>query len=440
MLAGDFMLIEPHVLKGFRDFLPSKAQKRKQLKRILEDTFESFGFMPIDTPVLEYKKVLLGKGGGETDKQIYEFTDRGKREVAMRFDLTVPFARYMAAHAGELYLPFKRYHIDKVWRGENTQKGRYREFVQCDFDIVGTDNSSADFEILLLMYRSFANIGISGITIRLAHRGIFNNFLKEIGAAEKSIEIMRGVDKLGKIGKKKVQDILEESITTEQAEQIISFIEPEKNFMETLQKITALSGGPSGGTERLNEIYSFITRLGIEDSFILDPSITRGLDYYTGIVFETFLNDLPSIGSVCSGGRYNNLASLYTKQELPGVGSSIGLDRLMTGLEELGIVTGKETGPDIIILCMNKADEKEYHFLAEKFRKEGFSCEVFFTEKKLSAQFSYAEKKKISIAVFYGEDEIKAGKITIKNLQTRENWQMVSFEEALHTCKTIKGV
>ncbi len=431
------MLIEPQVLKGFRDFLPLKASRRLRLKRILEDTFESFGFMPIDTPVLEYKKVLLGKGGGETDKQIYEFKDKGKRDVAMRFDFTVPFARFMAAHLNELYLPFKRYHIDKVWRGENTQKGRYREFVQCDFDIVGTDNSSADFEILLLMYRSLSNLGVQGITIHLAHRGIFNRFLEKIGAAKESVEIMRNVDKLGKIGEAKVKSLLNEIITHDQTEQVLDYIKPEMTFLETLKKITMLSGGTSPESERLKEIYSFITYLDLQDTFLLDPSITRGLDYYTGIVFETFLDDLPSIGSVCSGGRYNNLASLYTKQQLPGVGSSIGLDRLMAGLEEIGLFAEDNSGTDIVILCMDEKDENEYHLLAERFRKERFSCELYFSKKKLSAQFAYAERKRIPIAVFYGTDEIRAGKLTIKNLKNRENISMISFEEAVKTCRNI---
>ncbi len=431
------MLIEPQILKGFRDFLPSKALKRHHLQRVLEDTFESFGFVPIDTPVLEYKKVLLGKGGGETDKQIYDFTDRGGREVAMRFDLTVPFARFLAAHVQELPLPFKRYHIDKVWRGENTQKGRYREFVQCDFDIVGIDNSSADFEILLLMYRSFTNLGISDITIRLSHRGIFNSFLENIDARDKSLEIMRRVDKRDKIGTRQVQRLLEEIVTEEQAEKIMEYIAPEASFLQTLDKITRLSGGVSPDTKRLREIFDYITALHLEKIFHLDPSITRGLDYYTGIVFETFLNDLPSLGSVCSGGRYNNLASIYTTRELPGVGSSIGLDRLMAGLEELGTFAEESPGTDIIILCMNETDEIEYHKLAERFRKEGCSCELYFSRKKLPAQFAYAEKKKIPMAVFYGEDELKEGKITVKNLETRESWKMISFSEAVTLCKTM---
>lgn len=261
------MIIEPLILKGFRDSLPQKALERKKLIHTLEDTFESFGFLPIDTPVLEYKRVLLGKGGGETDKQIYEFVDKGKREVAMRFDLTVPFARFMAAHYNELYIPFKRYHIDKVWRGENTQRGRYREFIQCDFDIVGIDSSSADFEILLLMYSSFKNLGIENITIRLSHRGIFNRFLKKLGVHEHSVEIMRGVDKIAKLGRDKVLGILTDFLSMKNAAGILEYIEPEKTFSETLNKITLLAGGKADDTERLEEIYSYISHLGMEESF-----------------------------------------------------------------------------------------------------------------------------------------------------------------------------
>lgn len=431
------MIIEPLILKGFRDSLPQKALERKKLIHTLEDTFESFGFLPIDTPVLEYKRVLLGKGGGETDKQIYEFVDKGKREVAMRFDLTVPFARFMAAHYNELYIPFKRYHIDKVWRGENTQRGRYREFIQCDFDIVGIDSSSADFEILLLMYSSFKNLGIENITIRLSHRGIFNRFLKKLGVHEHSVEIMRGVDKIAKLGRDKVLGILTDFLSMKNAAGILEYIEPEKTFSETLNKITLLAGGKADDTERLEEIYSYISHLGMEESFLLDPSITRGLDYYTGIVYETFLNDLPGIGSVCSGGRYNNLASLYTKQELPGVGSSIGLDRLMAAIEELGGTRTESGSTDIIIACLDKNDFREYYRIAGLFRDMGFKTEVFLSKKKLSAQFAFAEKKKIPIMIICGEDELSQKKYSVRDLSSRENYSLLTMKEAEDRCRSI---
>lgn len=432
------MLIEPRVLKGFRDFLPEKEIQRKKIIRILEETFENFGFQPIDTPVLEYRDVLLGKGGGETDKQLYSFKDNGKRDVAMRFDLTVPFARFMAANLNELILPFKRFHINKVWRGENTQRGRYREFIQCDFDIVGVDNSSADFEILQLMHNSFKAIGVKNISFKISHRGIFNNFLKELDALDKSEAIMRIVDKIGKIGKEKVLGSLEELISSDSAKKILNYIEPESNFTDTLVKITALSGGKSEATERLSDIFNYLKEIGIEDLFILDPSITRGLDYYTGIVYETFLDDLPGLGSVCSGGRYNNLASIYTKKELPGVGSSIGLDRLMAGLEELGLLNKKTEGTDVIILNIKSSSIAHNHFLASVVRDSNLSCEVYLENKKMGNQFSFAEKKGIGFAIICGKEEQEINTVNLKNISTRENYNKISIEEAIKIISKTK--
>jgi len=429
------MLIEPRVLKGFRDFLPEKEMQRKKIISILEKTFGNFGFQPIDTPVLEYRDVLLGKGGGETDKQLYSFKDNGKRDVAMRFDLTIPFARFMAAHLNELTLPFKRFHIDKVWRGENTQRGRYREFIQCDFDIVGVDNTSADFEILQLMYRSFITIGVKNISFKISHRGIFNNFLKELDALDKSEAIMRIVDKIGKIGKEKVFNLLQELIGSESSTKILDYIEPESSFTKTLDKITVFSGGKSEATERLSEIYICLKEVGIEDLFILDPSITRGLDYYTGIVYETFLDDLPGLGSVCSGGRYNNLASVYTKKNLPGVGSSIGLDRLMAGLEELGVLRKKIEGTDAIIMNIENSSVAYNHYLASILRDSDLSCEVYLENKKLGNQFGFAEKKGIHFAIICGEDEKNSNTVNLKNISTRENFNEITINDAIKIIK-----
>lgn len=425
------MLIEPKVLKGFRDFLPGKEIQRKKIIKILEETFGSFGFQPIDTPVLEYRDVLLGKGGGETDKQLYSFKDNGKRDVAMRFDLTVPFARFMAAHLNELILPFKRFHIDKVWRGENTQRGRYREFIQCDFDIVGVDNSSADFEILQMMHKSFLAMGVKNISFKISHRGIFNNFLNEIDAQDKSEEIMRIVDKIGKIGREKVFNSLKELVSTESADKILDYIVPEDSFSKTLDKITVLSGGKSEATDRLSDIFKYLHEIGIDDLFQLDPSITRGLDYYTGIVYETLLTDLPGLGSVCSGGRYNDLASIYTKKELPGVGSSIGLDRLMAGLEELGILNEKTEGSNVLVLNIEGSSIAHNHSIASKIRDSQLSCEVYLENKKLGNQFIFAEKKGIPFAIICGPDEQETNTVNLKNISTRENFNKITIEEAI---------
>ena len=424
-------MIEPKVLKGFRDFLPEQEIERRELMTRLEETYKSFGFVPIDTPVLEYTDVLLGKGGGETDKQVYHFKDHGKRDVAMRFDLTVPFARYMAAHRHELYLPFKRYHINKVWRGENTQKGRYREFVQCDFDIVGVDSASSDFEILLMMRASMANLGVEKCTVHFSHRGIFNRFLENLGLMDLSVEILRTVDKLAKIGRDEVITLLTDLADGDRAEKIVSFIEVKDSFESTLANMAELAGGASEDTERLEKIWGAIRDMGLEDGFVLNPSITRGLDYYTGLVYETFLDELPSIGSVCSGGRYNNLAGLYTKEELPGVGASVGLDRLLAALEELGQSTRKKSHSKVMIFQMDENLMGHYHYLAGKIRGAGFSCEVYPIYKKMGAQFKFAEQKEIPFGLICGSEEKAAGRVNLKNLATRDNYEGISLEEAV---------
>ncbi|ADK81030.1 histidine--tRNA ligase [Sediminispirochaeta smaragdinae] len=431
------MIIEPRVLKGFRDFLPDQASRRIAIMHTLEQVFLGYGFVPIDTPVLEYREVLLGKGGGETDKQVYAFTDQGGREVAMRFDLTVPFARFMASHINELSLPFKRYHIDKVWRGENTQKGRYREFVQCDFDIVGIDALSADLEILLMMRSAFTALGIDNVSFKVNHRGLFNRFLDTIEVASHSAAILRIVDKLAKIGEKEVREQLASEIGSQTAEKVLDYIQAKGSFLEAVEKLEELAGGSCEESNRLREIYRALEEASVADSFILDPSITRGLDYYTGIVYETFLNDLPQIGSVCSGGRYNNLASLYTKQQLPGVGSSIGLDRLVAALEELGKAGGSTSAPAVAIFNIDESLSGYYHMLAGKVRKAGLSCEVQLQSQKLGKQFAWAEKRGIRMALICGGDEKNAGKVSVKNLATRESRNMIDIKEAIDWCRMV---
>lgn len=428
-MASD--IIKPRVLKGFRDTLPDSEIQRKHIISLLEKTFELYGFLPIDTPVLEYTEVLLGKGGGETDKQVYQFKDHGDRDVAMRFDLTVPFARYMAQHRTELYLPFKRYHIDKVWRGENTQRGRYREFMQCDFDIVGVDSLSADFEILLLMKTAVQAIDIGGFTVHLSNRELFNRFLVYLGIEKHSVEILRTIDKVGKIGEEKVLAILGEFIPEDLGSKILSFVRMEEDDFATLDKCRELSGGPSGESEYINKLFEQFRELGISEFYRFDPSITRGLDYYTGVVFETFLTDCPEIGSVCSGGRYNNLASLYTKEELPGVGASIGLDRILSALENAGAEEDRGIPVTLLLLCLDESLFPHYHKLAEGFRREGIACEVYPTQRKLAQQFQFAEKKGIPFGLICGEDEYKNNTVNVKNLKTRESYDGISFDKAV---------
>ncbi len=424
-------IIEPRVLKGFRDFLPHTEIKRKEIQRILEHSFEGFGFVPIDTPALEYRDVLLGKGGGETDKQVYAFQDHGKRNVTLRFDLTVPFARFMAAHRNELYLPFKRYHISKVWRGENTQRGRYREFTQCDFDIVGPDTAAADFEIIFMMYSSMKALGVDKFRIHLSHRGIFNTFLANHQLEKYNTEILRAVDKIAKIGRDEVKKLLIPVTGNDKTDAILDFIKAEDNWEMTLKKLTALAGGENDHTLRVKQLFTLAGETGIADSLFFDPSITRGLDYYTGVVYETFLDELPKIGSVCSGGRYNNLAGLYTKEELPGVGSSIGLDRLMAALEELGQVSSRKAYTKVLILNMDEKLMGHYFSLAEKLRSADISAELYLEKKKMKNQFSFAEKKEIPFALICGEDEYRNGKLSLKNLMSRESHNDLTIEDAL---------
>ena len=429
-------IIEPRVLKGFRDFLPAMEIPKKAIISKLETHFSSYGFVPIDTPVLEYTEVLLGKGGGETDKQIFHFKDNGEREVALRFDLTVPFARFLAQHQSELALPFKRFHIDKVWRGENPQKGRFREFTQCDFDIVGVDNAEADFEILSMMNSSFSVIGIEDYQFCIAHRGLFNAFLSHLGVLDKSTEILRTVDKLRKIGKQEVASQLAEITTSsEKAEQILSYIHKEdenESFLTTLNRLSVLAGNEEVHTKRMQTIYQYLKRAGIESHFVFDPSITRGLDYYTGIVYETFLTDLPNFGSVCSGGRYNDLASLYTKENLPGVGSSIGLDRLLAALEELkSPIVASTSSADVAILNTDMTSFAYYDTIARALRRTGLRVCVYLADKKLAAQYKWAENNAITYAILASKEEEEENRFTLKNLGTRENYPSLTLEEAL---------
>ena len=425
-------LIQPRILKGFRDFLPEAEITRSTLIEKLTDVFRSFGYVPIDTPVMEYSEILLRKSNGETEKQVFRFEDNGGRDVALRFDLTVPFARFTAEHKDELYFPFKRYHIAKVWRGEKPQAGRYREFIQCDFDCIGSDSASSDFEILSLMKAALQAIGVEDITIRMSHRGIFNQFLEKRNLTDKSEDILRTVDKLAKVGKEEVASQLESltgSNTT--AEEILEYITPADTFEQTLTHMEAMAGGESENTRRMREIYAMMEAAGIASSFVLDPSITRGLDYYTGIVYETFLNELPGIGSVCSGGRYDNLAGLYMKEKVPGVGSSIGLDRLIAGLQQLNKLESRKSFIDAEIFCLDKDMMTEYHRLAQTLRQRGVRCEVFPDPKKLLAQYTVAEKKGIPFGITLKKEDVAGNTVTIKNLATREVFENISLDKAI---------
>ena len=414
-------IIQPRVLKGFRDFLPDAESERSALTEVLAKVFRSFGFVPIDTPVLEYAEILLGKAGGETEKQVYRFTDHGGRDVALRFDLTVPFARFMAEHYGELYLPFKRFHLAKVWRGENTQRGRYREFMQCDVDIVGVDSAAADYEIIAVIRQAMEALGVPDSTVNLSHRGVFNRFLNRVGIAASSMDVLRTVDKLPKIGVDATRVQLSTIAGGTAADELLEFIAGGESFSATLDRITRLAGGPNPDSDRLAEIHAMAEACGIGDRVQLVPSITRGLDYYTGVVFETFLDAMPEIGSVCSGGRYNDLASLYTTQKLPGVGTSVGLDRLLAALNAMERKTKTAASVQVVIFNLETSLMNEYQAAATCLRSRGVSSEVYPDQRKTGLQFTYAERKGAAYAVLRGKDEKAKNIWVLKNMKTRES-------------------
>lgn len=424
-------LIQPRVLKGFRDILPDAEIMRSDLQEKITKVYRSYGFVPIDTPVLEYSEILLRKSNGETEKQVFRFLDNGKRDVALRFDLTVPFARFTAEHESELYFPFKRYHIAKVWRGEKPQAGRYREFVQCDIDTVGSDSAASDFEILSIMKAALHEIGVDKIKIHVNHRGIFNRFLKKIGAEEKSEDILRSVDKLAKVGEEEVKkELVEFTGSEEKANEILKYISGAGDFDSTLKMLEEMAGGEGEDTKRMRDIYEMMKAAGIESSYVFDPSITRGLDYYTGVVYETFLDELPSIGSVCSGGRYDNLAGLYTKTKLPGVGASIGLDRLIAGLEQLGLTAKKGSYLDAEIYCMDKNLSVYYQNVANEIRNLGVNVEVFPDAKNMKQQYAVTDAKGIKWGILIGSNEAEKNTLTLKNLATREQFADLTAEQA----------
>jgi histidyl-tRNA synthetase len=424
-------------LKGFRDYLPEAEIQRSILIEKLTKAFRSYGFVPIDTPVLEYSEILLRKSNGETEKQVFRFEDNGNRDVAMRFDLTVPFARFVAEHKDELYFPFKRYHIAKVWRGEKPQAGRYREFVQCDFDTVGSDSATADFEILSLMKHALSVIGVEDVTIRMSHRGIFNAFLSKLGLSDKSEDILRTVDKLAKIGKDSVtEQLFEFTQDTTKSEAILTYVAGSDTFENTLDLLSDLAGENAAvHVQRMKDIRAMMEKAGIANSFVLDPSITRGLDYYTGVVYETFLNELPSIGSVCSGGRYDNLAGLYMKDRVPGVGSSIGLDRLIAGLEQLGKITKKESFLDVEIFCLEEQLAPHYQAVATELRKHDIAVEVFTDAKKMNQQYNVTDKKGIPFGILIKSQDAEKNVLTLKNLVTREQFEEITIEKAIQLIK-----
>ncbi len=419
---------------------------RERLIATAQRVYRSYGFSPIDTPALEYEEILLGKGGGETDKQLYRFEDSGGRRVALRFDLTVPLARFVAQHHNELGMPFKCYHIGTVWRGENTQRGRYREFMQCDFDTIGTLSSAADIETALVIHDLLRAIGFEAFTIHVNNRMVLTGVLERLGLAEQSANVLRALDKLHKAGPQAVAEEMTATAgaTHQQAREVLKLADLSGSSSEILRQLGPLvTGSERGetGVGRLAELVAAATAAGVPEARLrLDVAIARGLDYYTGTVFETFLDALPSLGSVCSGGRYDNLAELYTNQKLPGIGASLGLDRLLAGMEELGMLPKASTPAEVFIPFFDPARLADYLRLAAHLRAAGFGVEVFPDAKKLGQQLKYADRRGFRVALVAGENEFAASTIQVKNLATAESRSVPLDHEATHVIAALKSI
>ena len=439
-------MIEPRTLKGFRDYLPEAMMPRERLIATAQKVYRSYGFSPIDTPALEYLEILTGKGSEETDRQLYSFKDHGGRDVGLRFDLTVPLARFAAQHINELGVPFKRYHIASVWRGENTQRGRYREFMQCDFDTIGTKSVVADIETALVIHDLLRAIGIERFTIHVNNRQVLNGLLARLELADKSVPILRAIDKLAKIGPAKVAEeiVAAAGTTLEQANEVLKLAELSGDNDAVLRQLEPLVAGNELGQQgiaRLADILSGVRAAGVPVERVkLDVGIARGLDYYTGAIFETLLDELPTIGSVCSGGRYDNLAGLYTKQELPGIGASLGLDRLLAALEELGRIEKVRTPADVFIVMFDAPRRNDYLRLAAQLRSAGLGVEVFPEAKKLGQQLKYADQRGFRVAVIAGENEFQAGTCQVKNLQTATSQQVPMTADGAELVAAVRGL
>ena len=422
----------PRTLSGFMELLPQPQQQMERMMEILRQTYSLYGFTPLDTPVIEASEVLLAKGGGETEKQIYRF-QKGDADLALRFDLTVPLAKYVALHGGELSFPFRRYQIGKVYRGERAQRGRFREFYQADIDVIGDGklDITTEAELPSIIYQTFTRLGLRRFQIRVNNRKILNGFYAMLGLTEQSGDIMRTVDKLDKIGADKVRQLLlsDCGLTDAQAEEILKFI---AITGENRQVLAAL-GGYTGrsdlfdqGLSELNTVVKYLADFGVpEEYFAVDLTIARGLDYYTGTVYETTLLDHPEIGSVCSGGRYDNLAEYYTDRQLPGVGISIGLTRLFYVLGEQKMLNPDlPTAPaDVLVIPMTE-DLAPAISLSTKLRAAGIRTQLYTEQKKFKAKMSYADRLGVPYVIFLGDDEIAAGVVACKDMASGEQTKL----------------
>ncbi|WP_409228121.1 histidine--tRNA ligase [Gudongella sp. SC589] len=418
-------IVKPSILPGFMELNPGDQILFNRMMDTIRRNYEKFGFLPIDTPVIEKSEVLLAKGGGETEKQIYKVV-KGSTDMSMRFDLTVPLARYVAQHYSELNFPYRRYHIGKVYRGERNQKGRFREFYQADIDIIGNGKLDIinDAEIPSVIYSTFKDLGFEEFTIKINNRKILSGFFNSIGIEDAHV-VLRSVDKLEKIGMKKVEEELEENgLTKDQITSIKRFISISGSNDEIVASLTEMGIENDLFKEGLDEIATVVKYLRLfgvpESNFAIDLTIARGLDYYTGTVYETLLDEYPSIGSVCSGGRYDNLATYYTKQQLPGVGISIGLTRLFYQLMEAGIINTQENSLTKVLVIPMEGYMDESIKLAAALRKENIFTQIYLEETKLGKKFNYADKMGIPFVIVIGEEEKKSGEYTLRDMKSGE--------------------
>lgn len=433
--------VEPRTLTGFMELLPDKQILFNQMKETIQKSYEKFGFLPLNTPIVEIADVLLAKAGGETEKQIYRF-NKGAHELALRFDLTVPLAKYVAAHYGQLSFPFKRYQIGKVYRGERPQKGRFREFYQCDIDIIGDTelNCLYDAELPNVIYSTFLELGFSNFKIHINNRKILNGLFSSLTLSEQASNIMRIIDKIAKIGEEKViEELSELDIPNDSISTIMKFISISGDNNEIINSLNKIGINDSlfiEGITELENVINCVRSFGIpENNFVIDLTIARGLDYYTGTVYETFLDDYPDIGSVCSGGRYDNLAEYYTDKKLPGVGISIGLTRLFYKLNELNAINFDKKSISDVLVISDSDNIIPCLPIATALRNANINTEIYMEDKKINAKFKYADKLSIPFVVVVGRNEIETNTVSLKNMNTREQVQ-VDISEAINIIKS----
>ena len=432
--------VTPKIMSGFMELLPEDQILFNELVDTIRTSYESFGFLPIDTPILECSEVLLAKAGGETEKQIYRFK-KGENDISLRFDLTVPLARYVSMKYNDLVFPFKRYQIGKVYRGERPQKGRYREFYQCDIDVIGENLSLMyDAEILAVIYNTFKKLSFGEFTIHINNRKLLNGFFESLDLEMKSIDVLRIIDKIDKIGVSGVKEELSLiPITNEKIDKIIEFVSIKGNNTEiinSLQNLEIKNSTFITGLEELQKVIKEVKAFGLEENYyVIDLTIARGLDYYTGTIYETKLNDYPSLGSICSGGRYDNLTDYYTDKALCGVGISIGLTRLFYQLKEAGIIKSSSKTLSKVLIIPFSQENMDYAIkISSLLRQNKIICDVYYEEKGLKQKLKYANRLGIPYVCIVGEDEEKQNKVTIKNMETGGQ-KTISLEEIISEIK-----